>query len=267
MSNPFDANRDTAAEPRYGEAQPIPEQPQMVQMRLPVYPDIAWKVLLGLIIMVYAVEVVLSGSFNPTTDVLFLMGAKWNPSIYNDREYWRLFTPMFLHGGVLHLLFNGYSLFAVGPTVERFLGTARFLGLYFIAGLAGSVASYTFSPSLSVGASGAIFGLVGGLAVFFYVSRKTFGEMARQQLGSLLTVIMLNLFIGFGGGNIDNYAHIGGLLGGALLGWLLSPRLVVDDRLYPPQVVRSFLPFGWPGALAFLAALAALVLFVIVPPM
>ncbi|MBC8162860.1 MAG: rhomboid family intramembrane serine protease [Roseiflexaceae bacterium] len=239
----------------------------MLQMRIPTHRDIAWKVLLGLIVVVYGLEVLLSGSFNPTVEVLFLLGAKWNESIYRDGEYWRLLTPMFLHGSVLHILFNGYSLFSLGPMVERFFGSARFLGLYFISGLAGSIASYAFSPSLSVGASGAIFGLVGGLAVFFYVSRKTFGEMARQQLGSLVTVMMLNLFIGFTpGGNIDNFAHIGGLLGGALLGWLLAPRFTVDDRLYPPELARSYLPFGWPGALAVLAALAALVLFVIVPP-
>lgn len=254
-----------SAPPEYGTAQQIPQQ-RTVRLSIPLYPDVAWRVLFGIIIVVYIAEVVLSRSLEPTLDVLYQLGAKWNPDI-KAGAYWRLLTAMFLHGGVLHILFNGFSLFSIGPMVERFFGTTRFLGLYFISGLAGSVASYAFSPNLSVGASGAIFGLVGGLAAFFYVSRKTFGEMARQQLGSLITVIMLNLFIGFSGGNIDNFAHMGGLVGGALLGWLLAPRYVVDEQVYPPVIVRRMIPFGWVGAAALLMLLIVLVVFVIQPPM
>lgn len=261
-------DQDVAEQPAYSDADRLPPQPpQPVRLQIPLYHAVAWQVLLGLIIVIYLVEVVRSGGLTPTSQVLFDLGAKWNPAIV-DGQYWRLLTATFLHGSLLHILFNGYSLYAVGPAVERFFGTARFLAVYFISGLAGSVASYAFSPSLSVGASGAIFGLVGGLAAFFYASRATLGDMARQQLGSLATVVMINLFIGFGsGGSIDNFAHIGGMLGGAAVGLLLAPRLTIDERLYPPVVTRRFLPYGWAGALLVLALLAALVLYVIKPPL
>ena len=257
------------AYPAHNEAQPLPPtvgQPQSLRLNIPTSPDIAWKVLLGSIILVYLVEVVLSRNLEPTIDVLYLLGGKSNPDI-KAGQYWRLIAPMFLHGSILHILFNGYSLFALGPTVERFFGTLRFLAVYFVAGLAGSVASYAFSSSLSVGASGAIFGLVGALGAFFYASRKTFGEMARQQLGGLITVVMLNLFIGFSsGGVIDNSAHLGGLLGGLIIGWLLAPRYTIDERLYPPTIVRTNLTGGWLGVSIVLLVLVALVGFVIVPP-
>lgn len=256
---------DMPDEPVYSEAQPMQGQPEMVRLSLPLFGAWAWKVLLGLIIAVYVVEVIVAKNLTPDNLTVYYLGAKWNPAIYSG-EYWRLISAMFLHASLLHIMFNGYSLFAVGPAVERFFGTARFLAIYFITGLAGSVASYAFSPNLSVGASGAIFGLVGALAGFFYVSRETLGEMAKQQLGSLVTVIMLNLFIGLSGGGIDNYAHVGGLVCGGLLGVLLAPRYAIDDRTYPPVVVRRFLPFGWPGALAVALLLAALVVFAINPP-
>ena len=129
-------------------------------------------------------------------------------------------------------------------------------------GLAGGVASYAFTPAPSVGASGAIFGLIGGLAAFYYVSREVLGQSARQQLGSLLTVIMINLFLGFSVPNIDNFAHLGGLFGGALVGWLLAPRFVVDQYILPPVVRRLSLPLAWPGALGLLALLAALIMLI-----
>ena len=116
------------------------------------------------------------------------------------------------------------------------------------------------SPIPAVGASGAIFGLIGGLAAFYYSSRKLLGEISRQQLGSLVTVIMINLLIGFSTPRIDNNAHIGGLIGGALVGWLLAPRFELDERLFPPQIVRRSLPFGWAGALVVLATLVAAVM-------
>ncbi|MBK9942687.1 MAG: rhomboid family intramembrane serine protease [Kouleothrix sp.] len=167
---------------------------------------------------------------------------------------------MFLHGGLLHIGFNAWALYTIGPESEQIYGTPRFLALYFIAGFAGGVASYLRSPIPAVGASGAIFGLIGGLAAFYYSSRKLLGEISRQQLGSLVTVIMINLLIGFSTPRIDNNAHIGGLIGGALVGWLLAPRFELDERLFPPQIVRRSLPFGWAGALVVLAILVAAVM-------
>jgi rhomboid protease GluP len=253
--------------PVYGEAQPLP--PQSYQLRLPfVRPRAIWAIL-AINVLIFIVPMLLDlfiavGGL-PVSEYILVLGAKDNEAIKQGGQYYRLLTAMFLHGGLLHILFNSFSLYMLGPETERIYGTARFLALYFIAGLAGSVASYAFSPALSVGASGAIFGLGGGLVAFYYISRKLFGEISRQQLGNLITILMINLFIGFSTPRIDNLAHVGGLIGGALAGLLLAPRFVVDERTYPPVIVRRSLALAWGGALALLALLVALAL-VINPP-
>lgn len=257
------------ATPEVGEAQPIPQQ-QTFRLQLPFGQARIFWVLLALNIGIFVIPTVLQilgVRFNgiPVNDFLLLLGQKDNAAIRSG-EYYRFLTSMFLHVGIFHIGFNAWALYALGPQAERIYGTGRFLALYFLAGLAGGVASYMFSPDPAVGASGAIFGLVGALAAFFYLARRVLGEVSRQQLGSLITVIMINMFIGFSsGGRIDNFAHIGGLIGGALVGWLLAPRLEIDQRLYPPQITRRNLPGGWAGALAVLALLVFLIL-TIQPP-
>jgi rhomboid protease GluP len=249
--------------PVYGEAQPIPQQGYRLSLPLG-RPRAVW-VLLAINVIIFLLSGLLSRNlFSPSNSVLDILGAKVN-SLIQAGQYWRLITAMFLHGSLLHIGFNAYALYVLGPEAERIYGTPRFLALYFIAGLAGGVASYALTPRDSVGASGAIFGLIGGLGAFYYVSRGLLGEISRQQLGNLITVIMINLFIGFSSPVIDNTAHIGGLIGGAAIGWMLAPRFQVDQRLYPPQVVRRSWPLAWPGALGLLALLVLLV-SVINPP-
>ncbi|MDQ2997647.1 MAG: rhomboid family intramembrane serine protease [Chloroflexota bacterium] len=265
----FGAKQEREPEPIYGEAQPIP--PPAYQLRLPLGQARVMWVLLALNIAIFVIPTLLQlvgvrvdGA--PINEYLLFYGAKDNEGIKQRGEYYRFLTSMFLHGGLLHIGFNAWALYTLGPESERIYGTARFLAIYFIAGLAGSVASYALSPNRSVGASGAIFGLIGALAVFYHLSRELLGSAARQQLGSLITVIMINLFIGFSsGGLIDNFAHLGGLAGGALLGWLLAPRFAVDERLYPPQVVRLPLSWGWAAAIGILALLV-LTVITINPP-
>ena len=257
----FGQKQEREPEPVYGEARPIPQQ--TYQLRLPLGRPRAVWVLLALNIAIFAIPTLLQFvgvqvNGVPINDYLLYVGAKDNEGIKLRGEYYRFLTSMFLHGGLLHILFNAWALYALGPEAERIYGTARFLAIYFIAGLAGGVASYAFSPYPAVGASGAIFGLIGGLAAFYYVSRGLLGEVSRQQLGSLITVIMINLFIGFSSPVIDNTAHIGGLMGGAAIGVLLAPRFVVDERLYPPAVVRRYQPWAWPGALGLLVMLIVL---------
>ena len=198
----------------------------------------------------------------PINDVILSLGAKDNQGIKVDGEYYRFLTSMFLHLAAAAYRVNAYSLYAIGPETERMYGTARFLAIYFIAGLAGGVASF------------ALIGRAGGWrigrdlwpgwragGVLLYIARACSASVARRQLGSLITVIMINLFIGFSsGGLIDNFAHLGGLAGGALLGWLLAPRFAVDERIYPPQVVRSPLPWGWAATIGFLALLVVMVI-------
>jgi rhomboid protease GluP len=248
-----------------GEASPIP-QPTQVRVRLPrSEPRVVW-VLLGLNVLIYLLSCLLSQNLvNPSSAVLELLGWKDNELIAGG-EYWRLLSATFLHGNLVHIFFNGYSLYALGPEGERIYGSQRFLALYLLAGLAGSVASYAMTPGPSVGASGAIFGLIGGLAVFYYVNRQTLGEAGRAQLQSMAAVLMINLFIGFSAsGVIDNFAHLGGLAGGALAGLALAPRFSVDTRLYPPVLVRSFPAWGWAAVAGLFILLVALVLM-ITPP-
>lgn len=124
-------------------------------------------------------------------------------------QWWRLITAAFLHGSVLHIAFNMYALYALGPGLEHYLGSRRFAVLYFVAALGGGVASYMFSPinTLSVGASGAIFGL---MAATFLIGRQMHADTSQ-----MLVLIVINVLIGFQPG-IDWRAHLGGAIAGGI---------------------------------------------------
>lgn len=144
--------------------------------------------------------------------VLLQFGAKVNPLILQG-EWWRFFTPIFLHIGFFHLFMNSLALYYLGTAVEKIYGKLRFLVIYLVAGFFGSLASFIFSPNLSAGASGAIFGCFGALLYFGLVNRKAF---FRTMGMNILTLIAFNLILGFIIPGIDNAGHIGGLVGGFL---------------------------------------------------
>lgn len=155
-------------------------------------------------------------STDPETLIRF--GAKWSPAILAG-EYWRLITPMFLHIGIVHLLMNSLALYYLGNLVEKIYGSGRFILLYLFAGFTGTVASFIFSPTISAGASGAIFGCFGALLYFGLHHRNLF----YRTLGNdVIIVLAFNLFIGFVFPMIDNYGHIGGLVGGFLAAMMLN---------------------------------------------
>ena len=129
-------------------------------------------------------------------------------------EYYRIITGMFLHGGIFHLLFNCYALYIIGSQLESFIGKFKYFIIYFFAGISGSLFSMMFSNTPSVGASGAIFGLMGSLIYFGYHYRVYLGNYVKTQL---IPLVIINLIIGFSASNIDNFAHIGGLIGGTLM--------------------------------------------------
>ncbi len=193
-------------------------------IRLPLAKPIITQVLLGMLIVVFLAETVLSRSLNTTLPALVTLGAQVN-SLVADGAVWRLLAAMFLHIGIMHLAFNGWALFSLGREVEMFYGPASFAVLYLLSGLAGNVAYYLFgTDTLSAGASGAVFGLVGAEVAFFLCNRSLFGKLGRQRLSNLAGLIAINLLIGFTVSGINNLAHLGGLVSGLLLGLGMAPR-------------------------------------------
>ena len=196
---------------------PAPVAPSFLQ-RIRRFPATFW--LIAVTVLVFAAQLV--SEMLVGGDLVLYYGAKINENLAAG-EAWRLLTPVFLHAGLLHIGVNMYSLWALGPAVERFFGHARFLIVYLLSGMCGVLLSLVLSPDASVGASGAIFGLLGALATFLYLHRATFGQLGAMQLRQLVFVALINLAMGLTPG-IDNWGHVGGLVAGAALAWFLGPR-------------------------------------------
>lgn len=146
-------------------------------------------------------------------------------------EFYRLFSVTLVHANVVHLLLNMYFLYLLGPIVERAWGAAWFGTFYLVTAAAASTASFVFSPNLSVGASGAVFGLVGVLIAATRVHHPVFDRQGRAIVPQLVTIVIINLAFGFFmAGSIDNAAHIGGLVAGLWLGVFVSPGRVKTIR-------------------------------------
>lgn len=184
-------------------------------------------VLLGITVTVFILQMVTEQLYG--VDIPALLGVKETLSII-DGQWWRLLTPMFLHGSIMHLGFNMYALFLLGPGLERFYGHGRFLLLYVLAGFAGNVLSFLMTPNPSLGSSTAIFGLLAAQAVFLLQNRRYFDQQRTSQaLRNIIIVAAINFVIGLSPG-IDNWGHLGGFLGGALFAWLAGPRMDVVVR-------------------------------------
>lgn len=189
-------------------------------------------VLLALNVGVFALQTLLGPS-------LLMSGAKVNNAIAAG-QYYRLFSPMFLHASMSHLLVNSFSLHSTGPSVESWFGKPRFLSLYVASGICGNALSYVCSPSPAVGASGAIFGLVGASLVVLGRHRQILGPRARKGLQSLAYVVIMNFGIGLTpGSRVDNFGHLGGFLGGIAFSYILGPRLVVERTTTGRKILRD----------------------------
>ncbi len=139
----------------------------------------------------------------------------WGYGIVRRGEFYRLITGTFIHADILHYFFNMYALYVIGSQMESYLGKTKYCCVYFFSGLIGSLFSVILTRTASIGASGAIFGLLGSLLYFGYHYRVFLGSVIKSQI---IPIIAINLIFGFmSNGNIDNYAHIGGLIGGALI--------------------------------------------------
>lgn len=178
------------------------------------------KVLVGINVAFFLFEMALASGMalggSVSSSTLVSIGALVPARVAVQHEYWRLLTSMFLHAGIFHLLFNMWALWVVGSFLERIMGTLRFVLLYFIAGLAGSVLVLVAGPEYvaTVGASGAIFGVFGATFLWAYLSRGR-DMMADQLVRTMGIILAINIVISFvGSAYISWQAHLGGLIGG-----------------------------------------------------
>jgi len=167
------------------------------------------KIVVTNILILINVLIFILTTFNPSLIYLFAN----NLGLVKAGEFYRIITSVFIHANIFHLLCNMYTLFVIGSQVENFLGKKKFLFIYFASAIVGSLLSLTFSSGFSVGASGAIFGLMGSLVYFGYHYRLYLNTVIKSQI---IPLIILNLALGFWINGIDNFAHIGGLIGGYL---------------------------------------------------
>jgi rhomboid protease GluP len=201
---------------------PAPQAPVIVKQ--PSARPIVTYSLIGLTVAVFVLQ--MASLLLLQDDYPALLGQKVNTLILRG-QLWRFFTPMLLHGSILHIAFNMYALYAIGPQLERFYGHGRYLLLYLLAGFAGNVASFIFTPYDSLGSSTAVFGLFGAFGVFLYQNKSLFGRGAQRALTNIVVVAIFNLVIGLSPG-IDNWGHIGGLLAGTSFAWFAGPLLRVE---------------------------------------
>ena len=206
---------------------PLRPPPAAIRLRLPYAKPLWTYVFLVINGLVFLSTWVLG------PDLILSLGAKDNYAIVAG-EVWRLITAVFLHVDLLHIAFNSYALLIFGPQVERPYGRVRFLLVYLVSGLAGSAFSFLLSPRPSVGASGAIFGLIGVVGAYLYKYRDRLAA-GQARLTNILSVIAYNLLYGFIMTRVDNWAHIGGLVAGLALGWLMAP----DYQVAPPEILQQ----------------------------
>ncbi|QYX78813.1 rhomboid family intramembrane serine protease [Streptomyces akebiae] len=194
-------------------------------------PRLVTKILIGANLLLFLVQEAIGDSF---TERLALVGQGWDSDLGSfqgvaEGQWYRLVTSMFLHGGVMHIAFNMLSLWWIGGPLEAALGRARYLALYFASGLAGSALTYLLAApnQLTVGASGAIFGLFGATAVLM--------RRLKYDMRPVIILLVINLVITFGWSGIAWQAHVGGLVGGVLIGYAM---------VHAPGERRALIQYG-----------------------
>lgn len=204
--------------------------------------------------LVFVVMSIQSGSiFTPGNDSILAFGAKEPVAIANG-EFWRLITPIFIHIGIIHFLFNSYILYFIGNQLETILGARRFLVIYLGSGLLGNIVSAVLTPVMSAGASSSIFGLLG---CGFYIERTVRMRLERDSgvkggSKAYASTILINLVFGLIVPFIDNAAHVGGLIGGLLLTVGLvhagSTRVAAPNRRFGYGLLAIFIFLAGTGA-------------------
>jgi membrane associated rhomboid family serine protease/tetratricopeptide (TPR) repeat protein len=221
--------------------------PQYYQAAPRRFWPIATYILLAANFLYFGVEI-LAGGFNDL-QVLLNLGAAYGPD-FRRGEYWRLVMPIFLHGGWSHILGNSYALFMLGPILERVYGYGRYVTIYIAAGVGGAFLSMTVSRQVSVGASGAIFGIAGAMLVTGFVHRDAVPPRWGRAFGlGIIPFIVLVLITGFSSHGVDNWGHVGGLATGALLAFVIPPPrhelpLPYGEIAEPPSQAILALPLA-----------------------
>ncbi len=238
--------------------QPSSPSPVSVEVRLPQASPV----------VTYGILIITVGLYLLQMASLFLLGVDL-PAYYGIKDgalirlgqFWRLITPVFLHLSLAHIAFNMYALARFGAGLEARFGHGRFALLYLASGFAGNVLSLLLTPARSLGASTAIFGLLAAEGVFLYQNRSLLHRYANQALGNILFLAAINLFLGFSSRGVDNWGHIGGLLGGLLFTWFGGPRWKVEGSYPALALVDERRGQGvWLGLLAVLLLFGPLTL-------
>jgi len=211
-----------------------PSQPQPVSVALPRSAPYVTYTIIGITVMIFVLQwisTLVFGRFSGGMDILEIYGALI-PSAVRGGQLWRLITPVLLHDNsfFMHILFNMYALYVLGIGLERSFGHGRFLLLYILGGFSGNVLSFLLlgSNSYSIGASTAIFGLIGAEGVFIYQNRKLFAGRFRSAIGNVIFIIVFNLVVIGSLPSIDNAGHIGGLIGGLMFAWFAGPIWAIE---------------------------------------
>ena len=215
---------------------PPPPRPQTVSVSLPQSVPYATYTIMGITIFVFVLQVISIFIFGRDVlgaDIFEHYGALIGIAVHQG-QIWRLITPILLHDTAfpfLHILFNMYALYVLGIGIERTFGYRRFLLLYLLGGFTGNVMSFLVSSqnySYSIGASTAIFGLIGAEAVFLVQNRKLFAGRFGGAIRNVIFIIFLNLFVIGSLPYIDNAGHVGGLVGGLMFTWFAGPLWAVE---------------------------------------
>lgn len=213
--------------------------PQATRIEAPRSAPYVTYTIIAITVLLYVLQLLSEYAFG--RDILVIYGARINEAILAG-ELWRFLTPALLHGSLPHIAFNMYALLSFGTSLERYFGHGRFFLLYVLGAFTGNVASFLFSPGYSIGASTAIFGLLGAEAVFLIQNRKAFPGQFRSAIGNIIFIAAINLFIIGSLPGIDNWGHIGGLIGGLMFTSFAGPLWEIEG-VYPAyQLVdrRSF---------------------------
>lgn len=206
--------------------QPAPPQ-QTVRVALPQSaPHVTYSII-GVTVVVYLLQ--WASKLLVQVDLPAALFVKSNDLI-RAGQLWRLFTPALVHSStsLAHIGFNMYALFSFGVGLERHFGHKRFLALYVLGAFTGNVMSFLFVSNNSLGASTAIFGLLGAEGIFLYQNRKLFAGQFKSAISNIIFIAVINLFIIGSLPNIDNAGHVGGLMGGLMFAWFASPLWAIE---------------------------------------